>query len=185
LGSSSRELLILYHPWRSSLQSRQLCRSSISFGDTDNSKQLLTTIKNRGDSLLDLPNLETSSSALEEKSTRSAATYQLYFTQGQEKLTRDPSSIPQHLTLGTSTPNIKIITHKLPHSQQTKSPPLLPSSQDFMSIIPLSSVNKSLLLSLPESLDFGCCFVLSSYVCSPGSLDTTGHCMPILVPFTF
>jgi len=38
----------------------------------------LTTIKKRGDNLLDLPNLETSNSALEEKSTRSAATYQLY-----------------------------------------------------------------------------------------------------------
>jgi hypothetical protein len=35
---------------------------------------VLTTIKNLGDSLLDRPNLETSSSALDEKSTRSAAT---------------------------------------------------------------------------------------------------------------
>jgi len=54
-----------------------------------------------------------------------------------------------------------------------------------MSVIPLSSIDKRLLLALPESLNLGRCFVLSAYMGSPGSLDSTGHCVPVFIPFAF
>jgi hypothetical protein len=168
------------------LRSRRLCRSIISSAHPRAHSERLTTIRNRGDNLLDRPSFDTSSSALEEKSTRSAAKHQLNVgMQQKRKLTRNPSSTPQHFSLGTRTPNIKIITHKLSHAQQTKSPPLLPASKDFMSIIPLSSIHKRFFLTLPESLDLGSCLVLSSHMGPPCSLDTAGHGMPVLVPFSF
>jgi hypothetical protein len=54
-----------------------------------------------------------------------------------------------------------------------------------MTIIPLTSIYQSLFLPFPESLNLGCCLVLSSHMRTPCSLNTTGHSVPVLVSLAF
>jgi len=180
-GSCAPASLIPVHPSLSIRQSTPPCPSARQSLPARSWARSRTMIKNRGESLDDRPNFETSNSALELKCTDSAPTVSSAKNRS-EKLTADARRISEHLALRRRSSHIEIVAHELAHTQQTETSAFLPASVHLVSVVPLPSVDQALLLVLPEPLDLRRRLVLPPHVRSPRPLDTRCHGVPVSIP---
>lgn len=89
--------------------------------------------------------------------------------------------ISNHCCQSRSIPYIQIIASKLAHAEQRESSALLAIIQDLVAILSHLQISNIVLVLSPETLDLAGTFMFVSHVCTPGTLNTSGHVVPVFV----
>jgi hypothetical protein len=91
----------------------------------------------------------------------------------------NPSNALQLLAKGVLGIRAEVVTHESPVAKQTEPPPFFPSAQQLVAIISDFGVLNVLLVGLPESLNAPSALVLVPHIVTPGTLNTSGHVVPV------
>ena len=142
-----------------------------------------TKSKYRGLGLLDRPSFETKSWMRPLNDTFSAGGVSIVkLKQAPRRRLTNPSNVLQLLAKGVLGVRAEVVAHESPVAEQTEPPPFLPSAQQLVAIISNLGVLNVLLVGPPESLDTPSALVFVPHIVTPGTLNTSGHIVPIPIP---
>ena len=142
-----------------------------------------TKSKCRGLGLLDRPSFETKSWMRPLNDTFSADGVSITkLKRAPRRRLTNPSNALQLLAKGVLGIRTKVVAHESPVAKQTEPPPFLPSAQQLVAIISNLGVLDVLLIGPPESLNTPSALVFVPHIVTPGTLNTSGHIVPIPIP---
>lgn len=101
------------------------------------------------------------------------------------RLTANTTRRTQLVAQSTVPVDVQIISHEPTIAEQTETSAFLPVCQDLVAVVSPLCILDGLLVVLPEALDPAGAFMLVSHVVAEGSLNTSGHIVPVSVPHRF
>jgi len=139
-----------------------------------------TKSKYRGLGLLDRPSFETKSWIRPLNDTFSADGVSIVeLVKSPGSWLTNTSNVLQFLAEGVLGVRAEVITHESPVAKQTEPPPFFPPAQQLVAMISNFGILDVLLIGLPESLNAPSTLMLVPHIVAPGTLNTSGHIVPI------
>lgn len=101
------------------------------------------------------------------------------------RLTANATRRTQLVAQSTVPVDIQVISHETTIAEQTETSAFLPIRQDLVAVVSPLCILDGLLVVLPEALDPAGTFMLVSHIVAEGSLNTSGHVVPVSIPHRF